>query len=116
NNALRSALAKLVRSKGFLWLAFNDNAALYWSHAGASFEVLCLGRWWDSLGREDWPEGQEDSIMADFEGEYGDRRQELVFIGLGVSSKCTRGTITSALNSCLLTDEELEMYNGAREV
>lgn len=32
--ALRAALGKLVRSKGFMWLAFSDKAAMYWSHAG----------------------------------------------------------------------------------
>ena len=35
--------------------------------AGASFEVLCLGRWWDSLGRAQWPPGQEAAITEDFE-------------------------------------------------
>lgn len=35
--------------------------------AGASFEVLCLGRWWDSLDREMWPPGQESAVMEDFE-------------------------------------------------
>lgn len=34
DKALRAALGKLVRSKGFMWLAFSDKAAMYWSHAG----------------------------------------------------------------------------------
>lgn len=34
DEALRQALGKLVRSKGFMWLAFTDKAAMYWSHAG----------------------------------------------------------------------------------
>lgn len=34
DEALRAALGKLVRSKGFMWLAFSDKAAMYWSHAG----------------------------------------------------------------------------------
>lgn len=34
DEALRQALGKLVRSKGFMWLAFSDKAAMYWSHAG----------------------------------------------------------------------------------
>lgn len=32
--ALKAALGKIVRSKGFMWLAFSDRAAMYWSHAG----------------------------------------------------------------------------------
>lgn len=38
NDALRRALGKLVRSKGFMWLAFSDKAAMYWSHAGESYD------------------------------------------------------------------------------
>lgn len=34
NGALKAALGKIVRSKGFMWLAFSDKAAMYWSHAG----------------------------------------------------------------------------------
>ncbi|CAM9278731.1 unnamed protein product [Ascophyllum nodosum] len=115
DEGLRKALGKLVRSKGFMWLAFSDKAAMYWSHAGASFEVLCLGRWWDSLDRAQWPPGQQEAIMEDFEGVYGDRRQELVFIGLGMGDESTRRSITSALDSCLLTDEEMRSYDEARE-
>ena len=40
-----------------------------------------MGRWWADLEREKWPEGAEEEIMRDFEGNHGDRRQELVFIG-----------------------------------
>ncbi|CAM9297425.1 unnamed protein product [Choristocarpus tenellus] len=115
NATLGSALAKLVRSKGFMWLAYSDEAAMYWSQAGANFEVLCLGRWWASLGRELWPPGAEEAITIDFEGDYGDRRQELVFIGLGVSEGTTREIISSALDSCLLTDDEFELYNQTRQ-
>jgi G3E family GTPase len=39
---LRSALKRLVRSKGFMWLACSDVAAMYWSHAGRAFEVRTL--------------------------------------------------------------------------
>ncbi|CAN0257884.1 unnamed protein product [Ectocarpus sp. 6 AP-2014] len=115
SEALRLALRKVVRSKGFMWLAFSDKAAMYWSHAGASFEVLCLGRWWDSLERELWPPGSAEAVMEDFEGKYGDRRQELVFIGMGMCEESTRGPIVKALDGCLLTDKEMEVYESVRE-
>lgn len=43
---------------------------------GASFEVICLGRWWDSLEREQWPADQEAAIIEDFEVRKGPARSE----------------------------------------
>mmetsp|Transcript_9348 Transcript_9348/g.12314 ORF Transcript_9348/g.12314 Transcript_9348/m.12314 type:complete len:590 (-) Transcript_9348:244-2013(-) len=110
NSELESALSCLVRSKGFVWLANTDVAALYWSHAGAGFELAFMGRWWDSLPRNEWPVGSEQAILEDFEGEYGDRRQELVFIGLNLKAPGVENTIRKALDDCLLTDEEVKIY------
>ena len=48
------------------------SCSVFRSHAaGASFEVLCLGRWWDSLDRAQWPPGQQEAIMEDFEVQRG---------------------------------------------
>ncbi|KAH8047218.1 ATP binding protein [Aureococcus anophagefferens] len=93
---LGAALATLVRSKGFLWLASSHDAAYYWSHAGAFFNAE-LGRWWATLPEEHWPEDLKPSILADFDGDSpdGDRRQEIVFIGADLLAK--RGTIEAAL-------------------
>jgi len=115
DSELGQALSKLVRSKGFVWLANTDAAALYWSHAGAGFELKFLGRWWDSVPREGWPPGAEDAIMEDFEGEYGDRRQELVFIGLDLAAPGVRGVIERGLDACLVTEQEMATYAALRE-
>lgn len=45
DDAVARALASLVRSKGFLWLAASHDGAYYWSHAGSHFEAQLLGRW-----------------------------------------------------------------------
>jgi G3E family GTPase len=51
SEATEEALQRVVRSKGFVWLGNSHMAANYWSHAGSSFELQCLGRWWATLSR-----------------------------------------------------------------
>jgi len=94
--------ATVLRSKGFVWVAPEGSVAYYWSHAGRHVELSELGRWWAAVPREDWPEAHHASILDDFdkEGEEGDRRQELVFIGAGLDE----AAITEALDACLLAD------------
>ena len=107
---LREAMAGLVRSKGFVWLAHSDVRAFYWSHAGAHFEMQLLGRWWASLPRDAWPEEQRAEIGADFAGAGGDRRQEVVFIGVGVAAPAARAALERALDAALLDDDEMAAY------
>ena len=59
---------------------------------------------------EDWPPvpSQKDLILADFDSEtpWGDRRQEIVFIGASMDE----AAITAQLDTALLTDEEMQRY------
>ena len=115
-----SVMKNVIRSKGFCWLADSHIAAHYWSHAGSSFELKCLGRWWATLPQEQWPEEARDDILVDFDNHnheesdsfvsVGDRRQEVVLIGEGVGEEQNRQEITRILNECCLTDEEYEVY------
>eukprot|EP00958_Prasinococcus_capsulatus_P015902 scaffold1741_cov409-Prasinococcus_capsulatus_cf.AAC.1 len=66
------------------------------------------GLWYAELPASQWPEDAEVTarIKADFdkgEPEIGDRRQELVFFG----SNLRREELRNALDSCLVTQEEL---------
>ena len=63
--------------------------------------------WWADAPREHWPDDPEQlaRIEAEFKGEYGDRRQEIVFIGQNLEEDHTRET----LDSCLLSDAEMAM-------
>jgi G3E family GTPase len=112
---LQGAKANLLRSKGFVWMATSAQAGYFVSHAGQFLELMILGRWWADIARSDWPEGQEDEIMIDFDGDHGDRRQEIVFIGLFDETSSEAGTnskksLEEVLDTCLLTDEEMAQY------
>lgn len=114
----------ILRSKGFAWTADSNIKALYWSHAGSSFEMQCLGRWWATLHRSQWPEENTEGILSDFDSvdhneskgdTVGDRRQEIVFIGPGLGAQTFQSAITEMLDSCLLTDEEWETFRLNRD-
>ncbi|MCL4136504.1 UNVERIFIED_CONTAM: hypothetical protein GTU68_042926 [Idotea baltica] len=101
----------VLRSKGFFWLASRPEAAGEWSQAGGIVRHGPAGMWWADAPREHWPEDTEERalIEAEFVGEYGDRRQEIVFIGQNLEPSKTR----EVLDSCLLSDEEMNLGKEA---
>lgn len=102
-------LAGVIRSKGFAWFAQRNDAAYMWGQAGVSYQLSSAGLWWAAAPEEEWPEETPENaellkdIRDGFDGPYGDRRQEIVFIGIEME----RESIESLLNECLLTDEEM---------
>ena len=99
------ALNGVLRSKGFFWLAVDggmDDSAL-WSHAGAVFQFSTGRPWWATVPKEAWPPGAAAVLdTRAWDPTYGDRGQEIVFIGVGMD----RAAIEAALGSALLTDSE----------
>lgn len=95
----------LVRSKGYFWLASRFDQAGSWSQAGGIMNHGFAGLFWSAVGEDRWPEHGEHrkAIEEKCEPPYGDRRQEIVFIGQGLEEDNAR----RALDACLLTDEEL---------
>ncbi len=96
---------KLIRSKGFFWLASRPQFAGQWSQAGGIAHYGFAGMFWKSVPKEQWPTDEEylASIKEQWVEPFGDMRQELVFIGQGLDEK----VMIDALNDCLLTEEEL---------
>ncbi|MBL8960942.1 MAG: cobalamin biosynthesis protein CobW, partial [Gemmatimonadetes bacterium] len=102
-----------VRSKGYLWMASRHDLAGMWSIAGQNLGLEPMGFWEAAILRDAEEERAEkghhhlpDGIRrVDWDATWGDRRQELVFIGVGLD----REAITAALDACLLTDEEMAM-------
>ena len=45
DEASKSPVRKVLRSKGFMWMDGEHNNAYYWSHAGQHFEIRDEGDW-----------------------------------------------------------------------
>ena len=96
----------VVRAKGFFWIATRPDLTFFFSQAGSRKQIDLAGYWWAAVPKEHWPEAAElrDQIRSEFDETWGDRRQEVVFIGIEMD----RAALESALESCLLTDAEVE--------
>ena len=95
----------LLRSKGFFWLASRHAMAGSWSQAGGIMHHAAAGRWWADVPTQQWPDDPLilKEIKHDWAEPFGDRRQELVFIG----QQLDEPTLRAELDACLLTDVEL---------
>jgi len=96
---------KLIRSKGYFWLATRPRFAGQWSQAGGIAHYGFGGMFWMAVPRDNWPKDSEslNAINQLWIEPFGDMRQELVFIGQNLDQ---RG-ITKTLDECLLTEEEV---------
>ena len=97
---LNGALPGVIRAKGHFWIATRPDWAAEFSLAGALSSVAPLGRWWASVPQDrlpDHPQAQAE-IARNWVEPWGDRRQELVFIGAGLE----RETISARLNDALV--------------
>lgn len=98
--------ANLVRAKGSFWLSTRPADALLWSLAGTLGNVSHAGTWWAATAKEHWPQDKQgiDWILKHWHKEFGDRRQQLVFIGQGLDETA----IKAALKQCLIQPEEID--------
>lgn len=109
-----SGWENIIRSKGFFWLASRPEFTCMWSQAGLSCRYEATGIWWAATNNSEWPVEKEyiNEIMKNFDGEYGDRRQEIVIIGINIDKE----EIFKKFDDCLLNDEEMkkgqEYWNG----
>lgn len=108
-NKKSSPFGPLLRSKGFFWLASRHIIRGEWSSAGSMLTLKGGIPWFAVTGPDYFPPEAAELIARDMEGKYGDRRNDLVFIGLKINKK----ELTKALDSCILTDEEFKEYEEA---
>ncbi|MDB6176298.1 GTP-binding protein [Paracoccus sp. Z330] len=112
HQVLNGDLPGVIRAKGHLWIATRPNWAVEFSLAGAMSTVKPLGGWWASVPQERWPDHPEAlaELRRNWQDPWGDRRQELVFIGAGMNA----AAITSALDAALIGSDEFtpQMWQG----
>ena len=99
----------IIRSKGLFWLASRPDQAMVWGQAGGSLKADSAGVWWCSMPFQSrikqlsFLENQHQ-IESDWDIDFGDRKNEIVFIGQNMNETLIR----SLLDRCLSTDKELE--------
>lgn len=104
---LNSGWPGVIRAKGFFWLATRPDDVGEVSMAGAMLRHHRLGRWWAAVPRARRPSDPESLrwFAEIWHPSWGDRRQELVFIGQGLAHDGLR----CRLEACLLTPTELKL-------
>ena len=98
---LNGSLPGVIRAKGYFWIATRPEWVAEFSLAGSLSSVAPMGTWWASTPRERWPEGPaiEEYIAHHWREPFGDRRQEIVFIGAGIDWPALKARLDAALLS-----------------
>ncbi|MGB0496809.1 MAG: GTP-binding protein [Rubricella sp.] len=104
HRVLNGPLPGVIRAKGHFWIATRPDWVAEFSLAGALSQVSPLGNWWAAVPRNRWPEneGARAYMARHWQEPFGDRRQEIVFIGTGLD----RAGLSTALDACLVGQED----------
>lgn len=107
---LRGNWPGVIRAKGYFWLATRPEWVGHMSLAGAFMRHEGRGLWWASAPKEHWPEDRtwRRAITEAWDPVYGDRRQELVFIGQGLD----KARLAADLDACLVGDDEALTFDA----
>jgi G3E family GTPase len=91
----------VIRAKGFFWLATRPNHVGELAQAGAMVRTSKRGLWWAAVPKTRWPDSADwrESMKPYFDRTFGDRRQEIVFIGL--SDQMDEAAIRAELDGAL---------------
>lgn len=101
--------SNIIRSKGLFWVADNPNEAQNFSQAGGSSKLDNAGVWWCSMPcheRITYPEFVDNKVLIEskWDRNFGDRLNELVFIGQDLN----KVALHAQLEACLLDESELQ--------
>ena len=96
---LNGDLPGVIRAKGHFWLATRPDYVAEFSMAGALSSVKPIGTWWATVPKEQFPdhEAARKYLNAHWQEPWGDRRQEIVFIGSGIDWPALKARLDAAL-------------------
>lgn len=102
HDVLNGPLPGVLRAKGHFWIATRPDWLAEFSLAGAMSTVRPLGQWWATVPHDQRPDHPQAVayMQRHWQEPFGDRRQELVFIGSGMD----KAAITSALDAALMEE------------
>ena len=89
----------VIRCKGMCYFAEEFDMCYLFEQAGRQFNIRKAGEWFATMPKEELMQLMADDaqLRADWNDEYGDRMQKLVFIGQHLD----KPAIKSALDKCL---------------
>ena len=101
----------ILRAKGFFWLATRPEFVGEISQAGAVVRHQGIGRWWAAVPKNQWPQSSDfdQMIQKIWNEDYGDRRQEIVFIGL--KDQMDEEKTRKELDACLFKQDLSDLEN-----
>ena len=101
----------VIRAKGFFWISSRPNFVGEVSQAGAFVRHQGIGKWWAAVNEEQWPDDKSFRLNINkiWAKGYGDRRQEIVFIGL--KNEMNESLIKNKLDSFLIKNYSINLAN-----
>ena len=101
----------VIRAKGFFWISSRPNFVGEVSQAGAFVRHQGIGKWWATVNEEQWPDDKSFRLNINkiWAKGYGDRRQEIVFIGL--KNEMNESLIKNKLNGFLIKNYSINLAN-----
>ena len=98
-SVLNGDLPGVIRAKGHFWISSRPGWVAEFSLAGALSSVKPLGTWWASVPKERWPdhESARNYMQQHWQEPWGDRRQEIVFIGAGIDWSALKARLDACL-------------------
>lgn len=110
HDLLNGPLPGVIRAKGHFWIATRPDWVAEFSLAGALSTISPLGNWWATVPESRWPDHEDGRayIARHWQEPWGDRRQEIVFIGAHMD----RIELERRLDACLLEDAQSTGWEG----